>query len=263
VAAPPEPAPSRVAEGYRSIHAMYFSPRVLPWIAPACLLLIFFLTLFPWVGVYPGGVPWVWGSAWGAAFNIFGQDHDLDRMMRPILSGPAGDREDAEEQPSSSKSKKAGKENEYSPGWNPLLILYCFLLLVGVPVAVASVAVPWLPKLPPAVDRFLPWRWGIVAALCLVLFLFLFLQMVIGFSIESKYTEDVNKYVERQTKGKESPDVKQAAAEKGRWLDDLSTTTALKLAVFLHLLAITTSLLMFWVEQRGTHRPPPRLEVAW
>ncbi len=38
-------------------------------------------------------------------------------------------------------------------------------------------------KLPPALLPVMPWRWGVVAGLNLILLLFLVLQIVLGFSL--------------------------------------------------------------------------------
>jgi len=38
---------------------------------------------------------------------------------------------------------------------------------------------------------------------------------------------------------------------------------ALRLTVILHLVAIICATLMFWINQRGAHRPLPKLELRW
>jgi hypothetical protein len=222
---------------------------VVPWVAPVCLVLIFFLQLPSWVGIYPGGVPWVTGNAWQAAFNFYSHDHDLDRpLMRAFVDA----------------DKEGDKVKDYSPGVSALLIFYLLVLFFPtLAVTIASVALPFIPvKMPPAAERILPWRWGIVAAANLVLFLFLGLQLVVGFSVESKFSDDVNKQVEKQ-KAQKTDEIKQADGERGIKLSYLSTTFWLKLVVLLHLVAILFSLLAFWATQRGSQRPAPKIELAW
>src|SRR5205085_9444543 len=80
---PPSPAtaPSSSAEGYSRTPTVWLSPNVLRWVPAVALLLVFFLQFFPWVGLYPGGVPGVTQGAWGAAFGVYSHDHDLDPVL--------------------------------------------------------------------------------------------------------------------------------------------------------------------------------------
>src|SRR5262249_4736781 len=146
---PPPPPPALAPlpqEDYQHSAAVWLSPKVLPWIAPVCLLLVFVLQWFDWVGLYPGGVPAATQNAWQAAFGGMTKDGDLKR-------GPF-------------------KSEEDKPGWSLLTFFYLlplFFLVLGV--TIASTIVGMIPvKLPPAVEKFLPWRWGIVAAANLILF---------------------------------------------------------------------------------------------
>src|SRR5205823_4064146 len=50
--APPPPPP--VVGDYTKLRSIVISPRVVPWIAPIALLVLFLLTFFPWFS--PGGV---------------------------------------------------------------------------------------------------------------------------------------------------------------------------------------------------------------
>jgi hypothetical protein len=242
---PPPSLPSLPPEGYSHSVAVWLSPRVLPWIAPACLLLVFVLQFFNWVGLYPGGVPAATQNAWQAAFGYVTPDGDMKE-----------------------KYVQAFDEEKYKPGFNVLtffyLLLFFFLVL---PVTVASVVYGMVPlKLPPAVEsilqNILPWRWLMATAANLILFLFLFLQLLLGFSLDNRYAEWVDKQVE--TKGtKTTQQQKTEAAERGILMDYLNHTYALRLAVILHLVAIVCSALMFWVSRRGTHRPMPKMELVW
>jgi hypothetical protein len=249
----PEPLPSTATtttpppslsplppEDYQHGAAVWFSPKVLPWITPACLLLVFVLLFFSWVGIYPGGVPAVTQNAWQAAFGPYSQDGD---MLKEYIKFP--------------------DEDKYKPGVSVLTIFYLLLFFPTLFVTVASVAIGMVPlKLPPGVEKLLPWRWGIVAAANLILFLFLALQLLLGFSLDNRYAEWVDKQVE--SKGtKTTQQQKEDAAKRGEGMDRLHHTFALRLTVFLHLLAIASAALMFWISQRGTHRPLPKLELRW
>src|SRR5207249_211671 len=75
------------------------------------------------------------------------------------------------------------------PGWNVLMIFYLPLLFATLLVTLACLALAFIPpaQLPAAIHPILPWRWGVVAALNLVLLLFLALQMLLGFSLENRW----------------------------------------------------------------------------
>ena len=45
--------------------------------APVALFLVFILTFFPWVGVYPGGVADAWQNAWQATVGGYSIDPDV------------------------------------------------------------------------------------------------------------------------------------------------------------------------------------------
>ncbi len=71
VAASDATAPSAVSApgDYRHRLGVSLSPRVLPWIAVAALVIVFVLSFFSWVGYYPGGYVVVTQNAWQAAFG--------------------------------------------------------------------------------------------------------------------------------------------------------------------------------------------------
>lgn len=239
---PPSPAPSLSplpTEGYKHTRTLWFSPRVLPWIAPACLLLVFFLQFFNWVGLYPGGIPADTQNAWQAAFGLWTPDADVEPLL-PAL-----------------------KDKETQPGASVLTIFYLLLFFPVLAVTVASVVITMIHvKLPPGVEKILPWRWGIVAAANLVLLLFLGLQVLLGFSLDSRYGEWVDKKVKGDsTEAKNTVQKKKEEVDRGHYLEALCHTIWLRLVIVLHLVAIISAALMFWIAQRGTHRPMPKLEL--
>lgn len=240
---PPPSKPSLAPEDYQHTLTASLSPRVLPWIAPACLLLVFVLQIFPsWVGIYPGGVEAMSGNAWAAAFGRYTPDNDLQKVVPYIV------------------------DDKSNPGWSILTFFYLLpLFFLVLAVTIASVVLPMTHlKLPPQVDKLMPWRWGIVAALNLMLFLFLGLQVLLGFSLDSSYRDWVDRKMKNEAKENPTTDERKTAdAHRGELLDMLRHTFWLRLVVLLHLVAIISSALMFWINQRGTHRPLPKLELRW
>ncbi|HKI35157.1 MAG TPA: hypothetical protein VKA46_25090 [Gemmataceae bacterium] len=68
-AAPPTPPPPVPTGDYTHTRTIWISPRGVPWIAPAALLLALLLTFFPWAG-YGGdesNIAWGWG--WAPRWN--------------------------------------------------------------------------------------------------------------------------------------------------------------------------------------------------
>ncbi|HTU89362.1 MAG TPA: hypothetical protein VMF69_04620 [Gemmataceae bacterium] len=245
VETPATPTPlqklSLLPQDYQHTLAASLNPAVLPWITPVCLLLIFFLQFFDWDGLYPGGVPAATANAWYAAIGKYPLDGDLKNLV-PSMS-----------------------DDKYKPGASVLTIFYLILFLPTLVVTIASVVLPLLQmKLPPQVEKLMPWRFGIVAAVNLILFFFLGLQVLLGFSLDSSYRE----WVDNATKSeaKDSPTTQErklAEAHRGELLDMLHHTIWFRLVVLLHLIAIANSVLMFLIDRRGTLRPLPKLELRW
>lgn len=244
--APPAPKPSLAPEDYQHSGTVWFSSRVLPWIAPACLLLVFFLLFLDWDGLYPGGVPAMTGNAWAAAFGAYTVDGDLKNSVR---SGRTYFIED----------------EKHKPGVSVLTIFYLLLFFPTLFVTIGSVVLTMISiKLPPQVEKLLPWRWGILAAVNLILFLFLGLQVLLGFSLDNQYKEWVDSEMKREAKDNPpTKDRKEADVHRGELLEVLRHTFWLRLVVLLHLAAILSAVLTFWINQRGTHRPLPKLELRW
>jgi hypothetical protein len=237
-------------EGYHQTWTIWFSLKVLSWVAPVCVLLIFVLQFFPWDGIYPGGVPALTQSAWGAGFAGYTPDPDMESFyISPEVR--------------LEKALNAKEKENALPGASVLTIFYLLLFIPTLLLTIASLVVDLVPmKLPPAVQKILPWRWGIVAAANLVVFLFLALQLMMGFSLDSQYKEWVDKNVAKHA-GKTTPEIKQAEAAKGEALEALTHTFWLHLVVLLHLVAIIGAALAYGVDRRGKGRPLPRLELLW
>jgi hypothetical protein len=209
---------------------------VLQYVAPVCVVLIFFLQFFPWVGDYPGGVSVATQGAWGAAF---------------------------------------GSPREVSSA-NVLTLFYLLLFLFGaLPLTVFCIVLDFVPvKLPPHIKALLPWRWGIVSVVNLVVFLFLLLQLLVGFSLESfyanKFKTDVDLHLDARSSHVTGSDARQTGGEaklleeiqRGIAEQSVARTAWLAWVVILHLLAIGSAALVYWIGQRGD-RSLPKIELQW
>ncbi len=104
-----------------------------------------------------------------------------------------------------------------------------------------------------------------MAALALLAFLFLLLQLMVGFSLESRAVDQVKAQTHEMDKDKK-PDEK-LPQEVG----DLSTaivqgmvqhTSCFQLVVFLQIVAVAGGGLLCWLDHRGD-KPLPRIDVSW
>lgn len=242
---PPPPAtpPSPPPAGYSKTCTVWFSRQVLQYVAPVAVALVFFLQFPALVGISLGGVPVATQGAWGAAFGSVDVDRDVEF---PLPGVPIESSKDLDK-----------------VGASAATILYLLLFLfVVLPLTIGCLVYEIKPfTLPPAVQPFLKFRWGIVTIANLAAFFFLVMQLLFGFALESYVQEQVEKRLAAQT-AKTTAEQKRADIVRGTALAALSRTKALQLVVVLHLLAIASAALVYWLEQRG-NRPLPKLELVW
>jgi hypothetical protein len=239
---PPSPTPAGPPppEGYTRSYAVWFDPQVLQYVAPVSVVLIFFLQMFPWLRIAPGGVTVVTQNAWGAAFGSYSSEE------APELQAAYGFPE--------------GQADTPRPGANVLMIFYLLLFLIALAATVAVLVHVFVPyKVPKQVQDFWPWRWGIVAAANLVVFLFLALQLLLGFSMEAVYEAKIEK---KYAAGLRDEKGAQARVDRGKDLAADQRTLWLRLSVVLHLLAIASAGLVYCIDRRGP-RPLPKIELLW
>jgi hypothetical protein len=247
--APPSPPRPTAAGGYTHTVATTLHPRSLRLIAPVCLVLVFVLSLFPWVGVYLGGNGIITQNAWGAAFGATSVDTVFDFHEKWEEKTPA--------------------EDKPGPDWLMILFLL-FGLIPAVVVGLGAVALPRLMrefKLPPGLAQIEPWRWLIVSGVTLLALLFLFLQLVTSFSIEAKAHARVARTLAKENEKATNNEIKAKWNEiKGNqdyMVAGLRRTVSLRLSFILLLLAAAGAAGAHWLDQRGPDRPLPRFEVHW
>jgi hypothetical protein len=255
---PPPPLPPG---DYSKTLTVWFSPRVLQWVPGVSLFLVFILLFSPWLGIYPGGVPYVTQNGFQALSGGYTEDPDL----RDTLGKRGGFKMATEEELKANKDRDdKHKIKDNRPGFSVLLLFFILLLIPSLVIAVGSVVVPLLQvNVPPAVAQFMPWRFGIVAGLTAVLLLFLGLQLVLNFSLENRFKEYVNDNPDLKTENKNTVDLKRIEVARGTLLSSLERTFWLRLTVFLVLLALVSAVFVFWMSKRGEHRPMPKLELMW
>lgn len=256
---PTTPTGSLDNGGYSRTVRLAANVAILQWVPVVAVVLIFFLQFFPWVGVYPGGVPAVTQTAWDAAFGLYTADPDMKKLFRIVTPAEAADNNEK-------KSKDETKEVSNAPGFGPLTFFYLipfFLLTLVFTIFVA--AQPYLTmKLPPQVEQVLPYKWSILAGLNVILLLFLTLQLLLNFSLESSVANWIETKPEfKKDKDPSTPEVKERDAKIGKELASIRRTNYLRLAFFLHIVATAAAGLVYWVERRGPGKPLPALELKW
>jgi hypothetical protein len=243
------------SDGYTQSCALYFSAQVMRWVAPAAVVLIFILQFFPWVGVYPGGVPMFTQGAWGAAFGAISTDEDM-----------ATDAYDDAKRQDNPPPKSVDEFIEKSrPPMSPLLVFYLLLFMLALVITVAALlldlGVVAAQSLPPAIQPLLRWRWMAVAALNLVVLVFFLVQLLLGFGYESKVASEAA----AQTKIADAKDTKTkkvALARYGAAVATVSRTVYLTFVFWLHILAVLGAWTMYCLHDRGG-KPDPKLELVW
>jgi hypothetical protein len=148
-----------------------------------------------------------------------------------------------------------------------LLIFYLLpFFLVTLVVSIAVAVLPFLQlQLPPAVNNLLPWKWGILAVLNAVLLLFLVLQLLLNFGLETSVKEAARIKADAVVRGRVSADAKEKPANfnsiegkkfeaiQGIYSNWFARTIWLKLALVLHILATLAAATVYWMEKRGAN----------
>jgi len=227
--------------GYGNVCTMYFTVKTVQWVAPVCLLLVFVLWFFPWVGYYPDGVAAATQGPAGAAFGMTEPDNDL--------------------------LPTAGLNKDLVPDVSGLFIFYVLLFfpVLVLTIAVLLVDLEVVPKksLPAQVQPLLTWRWAAVAGANLILFVFLALQLFFGFSLDAKaHAMGVAAKEKVLKEGKTTKVTKEAQQAYNKEVSQIARTSYLSLAFWLHIVAVLGAWTMFCIHDRP-HKPAPKLELAW
>jgi hypothetical protein len=97
--------------------------------------------------------------------------------------------------------------------------------------------------------------------------LFLVLQMVLGFRLVNNVLAATDSEIGARAAARPNgvtgtKEAKEDAIDRGLVRQKLRQTIWLDLVVFLHLVALASAGLMFWINRRGS-RPAPRLDTLW
>lgn len=209
----------------------------LPWVAPAGIILVFFLMFFPWIGVFCGSTVLVEQSGFGLAFGGLGGPREITGFT--------------------------------SAGVAPLMMLFFLTALVGLLVAMALVALPWAPpdllrRVQPWPDRLLPHRPVVMLGLAATLLLLLTFHGFIPLPLESAAAGD--KAVLLMTEGlrqKLEGEIKVKSGGADMVVMQWTRRTSWMGLAFLASLIATVAALLDWGMTRPGVRYLPVLRIDW
>jgi len=245
--APTAPPPPPPPGGYSHTRSYTLNPRVVPWIAPLSLLVVFVLLFFSWVGMYPSGIGVVTQSGWQVAFN----GYDMNEVWK-------------------SNNKDAMEYlTKEGPGVSITAVFFLLVVLPGLMLALGTTLVhlKMIPvELPPSVMGFWSFRPLGIAALSLAGLVFVILTLVAGFPIEAKTHEaalaEAKKYNSDDTPEKRLKLEMDTGKEYGKF--NLQRPFWLHLTLLFLLLAVIGALLDFWLERRRPlNLPVPRADYHY
>lgn len=247
---PPSAAPASVPlsdADYKHAWGITLAPGIIDWIPVSALTLILILTVFPWVGSYPGGTKVYSQYPWQAIFGNFERNIALEELLKD---------ESAIEQ---------------KIGWN-------FWLMIYLPALMATVFLAWLERLvhdpkPETVPGPLAWlpsiwnsRFSLLTGLSLLIFLVLLFQLWRGFGLEVAIKQIIaENYADQAAKADTTPAKQRLSVKLGQELASrgLQGTWMLHMALVAHVVAIGFMLLRWWQHYRGPSQPAPWIGVRF
>jgi len=221
------------------------------WIPAPALFIVFILTFFPWVGVYPGGIFMHSQNAYLTAFGGYFSDPDIPEKDTVFEKG------------FNFANEKADK-----PGFGPLMLFFLLAFFPAILLAGGALALTFFGQhLPPGMKALERWRWAFVAGFVLIALGFLWLQMLVGFNLEQSIRTTANKFTipeigEARNPTNQALVQKSEAQIRGFIKETVRRTIWLDLVVFLLVLTLMCSLVLFWIDFRG-NKPLPRVDVIW
>lgn len=222
------------------------SPKLVEWVVPIGLTLVFVLTFFPWVGSYPGGYRLFMQTGWdtltgGLAVNALPPDLEhVEKKLEPLM---------------------------HTDGLMiPFLILLIPTMLLGwaekfvheVNPATLPGPLGWLPKV-------WPMRFQLLAVLSVLLLLLLVVQTLRGFGLEKAIGAYVGQNHESDVAAADTQAKKvKAQVQSGQELAGFAVqgTTWLALTLLAMVLVVLAILVRTWLANRGG-KPYPRLALRY
>jgi hypothetical protein len=262
---PPSPAPAPIPTDYTGRFSVWISPRITQYIPGTLLLLVFFLTFFPWVAIRPGGVWLESQSAWQA---VIGSVSLADKDAEQLSWFKGKQRKETLPQPMAGQAE--------GPGWDFLVFLYLPLLMLNLLVTAFAATTEYSDQyLPLALKPYVRWRWAAATLLTVVSFALLLLQSTVGFSLERRAGDAVSKVTqskadewnkmqkEGELKGMEAREIPvEVEIFRGTYQKAFVRTFWYRCAFWFHFWALIFVCLTMLGDLRGA-KPCPRVDVLW
>jgi hypothetical protein len=240
-------APAAPPAGYAHTRSYVLNGRVLTWVAPVSLLLVFVLALpfFSWVGMYPARESALTQSGFGVAFNSYDIMEVWKANYKTLLDPITKD----------------------GPGVGLPTIFFILLLIPTLLVALAGAMIhlKLVPvQLPPSVEPFLGYRPLLIVGLAGLCLLLLILQMAVDLPLENKVHDAAAALAKEDdpVKDLDTPEKRlnhkllEGKIEGGY---NVQRTSWLSLTVVLLVVAVLAGLLEFLTLRRG-NAPPIRVD---
>jgi hypothetical protein len=242
----PAPAPSSAppivtGSGLEPCCRLTISKRVVHWIGPIALLVLFVLSFFTWVAGSPAGQTVYSQSAWGVFGGVFSTDITGERVL----------------------NRESDLKHYSSLGWSMILALLLMIptMLIGLGELIEKYhKIP----IPDAIEKLWPKRMPALAGASLFIFLMLSFQITFGLGLESAAkamaenrfpvpaeTETTEQSLNREFKRAE--EISRLGIRRTGWLWLAYLSSAAAAAGFALELAL---------EHRGA-RPEPVIEFKW
>jgi hypothetical protein len=231
---------------YGHAWSVSLSPAILDWLPVAGFTVIFLLTLFSWVGLYPNGIATYTQSPWQALRGSFDSNFVAEDVLK--LETPL---------------KKLIGSN--------FLILFPYLISVLIAMilgwadrVVTTAHVTSLPGPLKFIETIWPHRFAVLTGLAVLTLGLLLLQLSMGFGLDRAITEHVSGEFTEQLAATDLTDAakQKIAISKGTALAKYrpETTTWLGIVVWLHILVILATAARAWLYRRGD-KPLPKLTL--
>ena len=240
---PTTPAPANDSCGHHCSVAL--NPVWLDWVPVACLTVVLALTLFSWVGTYPGGVRVYSQNPWYAAIGWI----NTNTLPEDLL----GDEKYFDEKVTT---------NYWLLGYFPLLFVAIFLGWLDRFIRTPNVNT--MPVLG-AILKIWPQRFLVLTILSGALLALLLIQTWRGYGLETAVKQKVaERYAEQIEKADSTPKKQNVSVKMGEDLAkyQLMGTTPLNFAIALHAIAFTAMLGRWWLHNRGA-KPHPRISLQY
>lgn len=212
------------------------------WLAPYCLVLIFLLTFFRWVGFYPAGYAAYTQNPWQAMFG----DMSVDPVSEKVLG----------------KEEETNRDLHASWWLSP----YFILLLAGLVLAWIEPVFKRLKTKPPhTINNLLRFRPAALSACVGLTLFFLLVQSLAGFGLEhalKEKTSDENLEERRTAKTPEEVQKAEIKIAQSESKFQVRGTLAWRLTILLHFIALAGIIGETVLIHRGS-KPSPRIGVMW